>query len=97
VVVARRAGDAWYVGGISGLEAPQETRVEMSFLGPGSWQMTLIRDGEDDRTFATASRAVTSRDTIEVVMRPRGGFVMKARAALTRSSDDSRSSQNLYM
>jgi hypothetical protein len=31
----------------------------------------------DDRNFATASRAATSKDTIEVVMRPRGGFVMK--------------------
>ena len=44
-VVARRAGDVWYVGGISGQEAPQDTRVEMGFLGSGSWKMTLIRDG----------------------------------------------------
>jgi len=77
VVVARRAGDVWYVGGINGQEAPQDTRVEMSFLGQGSWQLTLIRDGENDRSFATASRHVTSKDALDVAMRPRGGFVMR--------------------
>ena len=76
-VVARRSGNVWYVGGINGQEAQQDTRVEMSFLDQGSWQLTLIRDGESDRSFATASRPVTPKDTIEVVMRPRGGFVMK--------------------
>jgi len=77
VVIARRAGDVWYVGGINGQEAPQDTRVEMSFLGQGSWQLTLIRDGENDRSFATASRQVTSKDALDVAMRPRGGFVMR--------------------
>src|SRR6185295_9811541 len=77
VVVARRAGDVWYVGGISGLAAQQETRVVMSFLAQGPWQMTLIRDGVDDRSFASSARPVTGKDTIAVPMRARGGFVMK--------------------
>jgi hypothetical protein len=78
VVVARRAGDVWYVGGISGLEAPHEATVALSFLGSqGPWNLTLIRDGEDDRSFATASRPVTPKDTIAVPMRARGGFVMR--------------------
>jgi alpha-glucosidase len=76
-VVARRAGDVWYVGGISGLEAPQEARVEMSFLGQGPWHLTLIRDGENDRAFATSARQVTSKDALDVPMRARGGFVMR--------------------
>jgi len=75
--VARRAGDVWYVGGINGQEAPQDTRVEMSFLGQGSWQLTLIRDGENDRSFAASARQVTSKDALDVAMRPRGGFVMR--------------------
>jgi hypothetical protein len=77
VVVARRSGRVWYVGAINGLEAQQDTRVEMQFLGQGPWQLTLIRDGENDRSFATASRPVTSEDTIDVPMRARGGFVMR--------------------
>jgi alpha-glucosidase len=78
VVVARRAGEVWYVGGISGQEAPQETTVTLSFLGnPGRWNLTLIRDGESDRTFASSARQVTEKDTIEVPIRARGGFVMR--------------------
>ena len=77
VVVARRAGDVWYVGGINGQEAPRDTRVEMSFLGQGSWQLTLIRDGENDRSFAASARQVTSKDALDVPVRARGGFVMR--------------------
>jgi hypothetical protein len=77
VVVARRAGDVWYVGGISGQETPQPARVDLSFLGPGSWSMTLIRDGADDRSFDASSRSVLAKDGIDVPMRARGGFVMR--------------------
>jgi len=77
VVVARRAGDLWYVGGINGQDAPQDAKVALSFLAAGAWKMTQIRDGADDRTFADSARQVTEKDTIEVVMRPRGGFVMR--------------------
>jgi hypothetical protein len=76
-VVARRAGDVWYVGGINGQEAPQDTRVELAFLGTGTWSLTQIGDGGDDRTFATSARSVRSKDVIDVPMRPRGGFVMR--------------------
>ena len=78
VVIARRAGDVWYVGGIGAQEAPESARVALAFLGvQGTWNLTMLRDGEDDRSFATASRQVTSKDAIEVVMRPRGGFVLR--------------------
>jgi hypothetical protein len=77
VVVARRAGETWYVGGASGLDTPQQAQVDMGFLGPGSWAMTLIGDGADDRTFADSARQVTNKDVIAVPMRARGGFVMR--------------------
>ena len=77
-VVARRSGDAWYVGGISAEDAPQSATVALAFLGDqGPWSMTLIRDGDDDRSFATSARQVTSKDALDVAMRPRGGFVMR--------------------
>ena len=38
--------------------------------------MTLIADGASDREFATRTAAVSARDTIEVPMRARGGWVM---------------------
>jgi alpha-glucosidase len=77
VVVARRGGDVWYVGGLNGQERGQAVRVDLSFLGPGPWSMAIIRDGTGDRSFASETRAVTAKDTIEVAMRGRGGFVMR--------------------
>jgi alpha-glucosidase len=77
VVVARRAGDVWYVGGINGQDAQQDAKVALSFLAPGTWKMTQISDGADDRTFADSLRQVTEKETIQMMMRARGGFVMR--------------------
>jgi hypothetical protein len=77
VVVARRGGDSWWVGGISGEDSAQEARVDLRFLGPGTWSMTLIRDGADDRSFQAESRAVKPGEIVTVPMRSRGGFVMR--------------------
>ena len=77
VVVARRDGRVWYVGGLNA-DAAQTAHVSMSFLGPGTWHVTLIQDGASDRAFATTTRDVTSRDAIDVPMRTHGGFVMQS-------------------
>lgn len=76
VIVARRDGQTWYVGGLNA-DTAQTARVGLSFLGPGTWLMTLIRDGAEDRTFDDSTRDVTAKDTIDVPMRARGGFVMR--------------------
>jgi len=36
-----------------------------------------VRDGAEDREFASETKAVAPTDTIGVTMRPRGGFVMR--------------------
>jgi hypothetical protein len=77
VVVARRDKDVWYVGGLNGQNAAASARVPLAFLGAGSWTMTLIRDGDADRTFADATSTVTPKDVSEVPMRAMGGFVMR--------------------
>jgi len=76
VVVARRDGVVWYVGGIAANDA-QTSRVPMTFLGPGAWQVTVIQDGATDREFSSRTTAVASTDVIDVPMRARGGFVMR--------------------
>jgi alpha-glucosidase len=77
VLVARRKVDAWYVGGVNGREDGQTVRVDLSFLGQGTWSATIIRDGADDRAFTDETRTVTSRDSVPVATRARGGFVMR--------------------
>ncbi len=62
---------------------PQTMKLPLAFLGPGAWQLTLIRDGDDDRTFDASTRAVTARDTIDVPVRAHGGFVGRVGPSLT--------------
>jgi hypothetical protein len=77
VVFARRKGSVWYVGGISGEAAARTQRVDLSFLGGGSYDLLLVRDGAEARSFAAESRTVTRGQRIAVEMLPRGGFVMR--------------------
>jgi hypothetical protein len=77
VVIARRSGEVWYVGGLSGLDEPHAARVPLEFLGPGEWALTLIRDGGEPRSFEDETRRVTATAVIDVPVRARGGFVMR--------------------
>ncbi len=77
VVVARRRGDAWYIGGVNGRDEPQDTKVDFSFAGRGRWSATIIRDGATDRAFADELRVVGAKDSTRIPMRAGGGFVMR--------------------
>ena len=77
VVIARRAGEVWYVGGINGQDAPASAPFVAVFLGAGAWTAQLIQDGADDRSFNTSARQLSAKDVIDVPMRARGGFVMR--------------------
>ena len=58
-------------------DGPLRAHVALDFLRSGSWTLTLIRDGDSDRTFDSSSRGVAATDRVDVEMRPRGGFVMR--------------------
>ncbi len=76
VVIARRDGDVWYVGGLNGRPDASTVTVPLDFLGAGQWTATIIRDGASDRTFDSESRAVTATDQLTIAMRGHGGFVV---------------------
>jgi alpha-glucosidase len=84
VVVARRNGNTWYVGGINGRTEEQTVRVDLPFLTEGSWTATIVRDGARDRDFASETKMISASDTTSVTMRPRGGFVMRVERTITR-------------
>jgi alpha-glucosidase len=44
IIVARRSGDKWYVGGLVGHEARTVT-FSLDFLGEGDWNAELFKDG----------------------------------------------------
>jgi alpha-glucosidase len=75
VVLARRKGERWYLGGIGGDTLPRELRVNLMFLGEGRFSATTIADGPDDDSFAESTSAVHAGTGLPISMRPRGGFV----------------------
>ena len=75
VVLARRSGQQWYIGGINGEKSGRDVNIPLPFLGQTRCTVTLIEDGDTPRTFATENEAVTSKDHLEVRLLPHGGFV----------------------
>jgi microcompartment protein CcmK/EutM len=51
--------------------------LDLSFLGAGSYDLTLIVDGGAPRNLTSAARRVTSQDRIPVDLLPRGGFAAR--------------------
>ena len=78
VVVARRRGDAWYLGGITNW-MPRELDVPLTFLGPGEFAAKLYVDGSLDEAEPNAieltSRQCHATTALPVNLAPGGGFV----------------------
>ena len=87
-VLARRRGTEWYIGGINGDTAVAVAEVPLTFLAPAGYDVGLIADGEDDRSYQYATERLTNRDTITVELAPRGGFA--ARLVLRRPTGSPR-------
>ncbi|MBN1781649.1 glycoside hydrolase family 97 catalytic domain-containing protein [bacterium] len=74
VIMARKKGEQWFVGGLNGRDENQTLTVHFDFLGPELYLLQLIRDGNNDSSFKTESIHVQNTDTLEVDCLPRGGF-----------------------
>ena len=70
VVIARKAGNAWYVAGLNADDSGKALDLDLSFLGKR--QGRLITDGQGEREFETG--AITGGKT-RITIKPRGGFV----------------------
>jgi alpha-glucosidase len=77
VVLARRKGDVWYVGGINGQGAAIDVTLSLGFLGAGTYTATVISDGNSDTTFNDSSTTLAATDSLPVALRARGGFVVQ--------------------
>ena len=80
VVIARRKGDEWYVGGLTGWNA-HKVEIDLGFLGEGSWTVELFSDGVNvDRNAKDYRKTVfTAEKTMTVEMAPGGGFAARIR------------------
>ena len=80
IVIARRLGDTWYVGGQTSWDA-RTVSLPLDFLAEGSYFVTLLTDGinaghnAEDYRF---DRQVHGKgDTLSIAMASGGGFVLR--------------------
>lgn len=77
VVLARRKGDVWYIGGINGTDEKRTLRFSTDALSAKGKSVTLFKDGVDDRSFSIEEDLPFSsvNGNMEISCLPRGGFV----------------------
>jgi alpha-glucosidase len=80
LVTARRRGQAWYLGGMTGKEA-KTLPIPLSFLGPGSFTAKFWKDAPESEMqpnhLMTETIRVEAGRTLQVQMAAGGGFVAK--------------------
>ena len=77
VIMARRKGNTWYVGGLEGQSRATTFDVKFDFLNDTtSYFLVLNADGATSSTFKTTYHKVKKDDVISVPCLSRGGFAM---------------------
>ncbi|MFL9844278.1 glycoside hydrolase family 97 protein [Flavobacterium rhizosphaerae] len=76
IIIARRKGEKWYIGGISSEQKEKSKTLKLDFLKDNiTYKLTLIADGEHDKDFKTTYTVVDKSSTLNVKLLRRGGFV----------------------
>ena len=80
IVMARRSGDVWYVGALTGWDA-RELSLDLSFIPEGDYVIEIFRDGINaDRAACDYKREIVDMPAdrkIHVKMAPGGGYAAK--------------------
>lgn len=75
IVIARRKGEDWYIGAISGENRIKTQTVNFDFLPDNTkYRLTLISDDNYDTSFEVKNMVVDKSSSIKVRMLRRGGF-----------------------
>jgi hypothetical protein len=69
-IVARRAGNTWYVAGLNADDTPLPLKLDLAFLAGRSGQ--IITDGAGERDF---NQALVQGGQLRTSIKPHGGFV----------------------
>lgn len=82
VVLARRKGTTWYLGGMTN-DIGREIAVPLHILDSGEYEAELFVDGslsgDEPNAIRLERKAVTAETTLEVTTAPGGGFVAAIR------------------
>ena len=83
IVSLRRKGAVYYAGGMCGPE-PVTIKLDLAFLGKGTWTAEIYRDVPDSGTqptkVAIETRSVKASDRMELPMASAGGFAIRFKA-----------------
>lgn len=71
-VIARKAGDVWYVAGINAEKENKILNLDLSFVGDKKGY--LIASGDTERSFV--QQEINSKTPTTITLRPNAGFVM---------------------
>lgn len=71
LILARKAGDSWYLAGLNAEDSDKALRVDLSFMG--NKKAMLITDGEGERDFSQGE--ITASNTTAITLKTKGGFV----------------------
>ncbi|MEJ8843651.1 glycoside hydrolase family 97 catalytic domain-containing protein [Lacibacter sp. H375] len=75
VIIARRKGSKWYIGGLNGQDQTQTLIVKFDFLDKRNYNFQLIKDGKDNKSFSSETIKIKKGDNVKIECLPRGGFV----------------------
>ena len=84
IVVARRSGDDWFIGGNTNEEG-RNLQISLSFLGKGDYQLTSFKDGpqahymKNKLSYSIEKSRADNTTTFTAVMAPGGGFCLICR------------------
>ncbi len=71
---ARRKGDTWFLAITNGINA-RTVRIDLSFLGQGTYVSTLVRDTCEPAAVRMEHLTLSRGDTLYIDLRSGGGFV----------------------
>jgi hypothetical protein len=74
LVVARRKGNDWWIGGVNGQNAARTFSQSLAFVGSGSYALTQLADSTSDSLFTIRARTVGVTDSLSISARAYGGF-----------------------
>ncbi len=74
VVLARRSGDQWYIGGINAQDKAQEINLDLSFVSDD--QQHLITDDSNDIGLSLKNIILDEKNILRLEMKSKGGFVI---------------------
>lgn len=77
IVIARRKGEDWYIGGMT--DEARTVEISLNFLNEGKKYHALIFNDDTHTTMEKETRLISSNDKLSLNLLERGGFALRIR------------------